>query len=115
MIRTIVAHPDGKPVLLLGITRDDLARLIDEEQPIIINTSRVVPGSELPGLEVAIYFAAPSVEAQLREQFGDGRVQQTETTEGEPRNDNDNHDGLTRVEREANRRAAKRRTRRGRA
>ncbi len=82
MIRSLATEPDGTPLVLFGLTAEDLKQMVKDEQPIIVNLRRLVPDQtmELPDVQVALFYASEAaVEAMKQTQ---------QSIEGEP----DEHD-----------------------
>ena len=73
MIR-VLAHEDGKPVVMLGLDPQNLNRL-REGQPIVVNLARLNPDEDaeptgLPDIDVVVFFAGEEETAVLVARFG---------------------------------------------
>jgi hypothetical protein len=74
MLRILAETNDGRPLVLLGLDDTNLARL-KQDQPIVVNLRHLNPDdpdneTDLPDIDVSIFFAGDYEVKLLRERFG---------------------------------------------
>ena len=71
----ILTERDGKPLILLGLDWENVRRLTEDDQPILINLRHLNPENEtlvtnLPDVDISIFLMNAKNLGLLRERFG---------------------------------------------